>query len=115
MSNEDTDTKVIREELARLARARGLTSPQPLGRLVGLHHRSGRLFEILDQISVCEHENGRPLLSVLVVSVDRNSSGTGFFSAARRLNRMGRDDREWDFWLSERDRVYDFWERQDDG
>jgi hypothetical protein len=67
-----------------------------------------RLFAILGQISVTEHEQGRPLLSVLVVHKTGDMQpGQGFFELAKAL---GFDTSNLlKTWVDEFKRVHKYW------
>jgi len=70
---------------------------------------------LLGGISRHEHEEGRPLLSAVVVhKPDQQSDeslgpGRGFFTLARELRLMAPDEDEDDFWQRELQRVHDYW------
>jgi hypothetical protein len=69
-----------------------------------------RLFAILGQLSVAEHEAGRPLLSVLVVHKHGDMKpGEGFFELAGALGRNTSDVLK--AWISEVQKVYPHWNR----
>lgn len=69
-----------------------------------------RLFAILGQVSFAEHEQGRPLLSVLVVHKTGDMQpGEGFFELAEAL---GRDTSEvLKAWIEEVQKVYQHWNK----
>ncbi|MCH8491600.1 MAG: hypothetical protein LAT81_16975 [Oceanicaulis sp.] len=65
----------------------------------------------LGDVSVFEHENGRPLLSAVVVSKDKNLPGPGFFEEAFDLGIYNGSKKQEDkekFFIEELNRVYDF-------
>ena len=63
---------------------------------------------LLGEISAFEHQQGHPLLSVVVIHRDNNTPGQGFFSLARELNVYnGQDD--FLFFIQELRRAHDFW------
>jgi hypothetical protein len=67
-----------------------------------------RLFAILGQISVTENEQGRPLLSVLVVHKTGDMQpGEGFFELARALGRDTSDVLK--AWIVEVQKVHQYW------
>lgn len=69
-----------------------------------------RLFAALGQLSVEEHEAGRPLLSVLVVHKSGDMQpGEGFFELAKALGRDTSDVLK--TWISEVQRVYQHWNK----
>ncbi len=69
-----------------------------------------RLFAMLGQISVSENEQGRPLLSVLVVHKTGDMQpGEGFFELAQALGRNTSDVLK--AWIEEVQRVYQHWNR----
>ena len=66
----------------------------------------------LDEGSIHEHQNGRPLLSVVVVHrTGDHMPGEGFFSLARRLNLLHPDDDDAIFFGQELERCWEFWRR----
>lgn len=101
----------IRRILIEKARARGMI---PYSELVGLVRAVNfdaydqRLFAILGQVSLEEHEQGRPLLSVLVVHKTGDyKPGPGFFELAEAL---GRDTTDLDkAWIDETREVFRYW------
>lgn len=67
---------------------------------------------ILGEISSNEHNNGRPLISVLVFRDDKNIPGDGFFELAHRLGLFngGEDENAKDtYFVSEFKKVCDYW------
>lgn len=69
-----------------------------------------RLFAILGQVSVAEHEQGHPLLSVLVVHKSGDMQpGEGFFELAHSLGRNTSDVLR--AWIEEVQKVYQFWNK----
>ena len=69
-----------------------------------------RLFSMLGKISLDEDEQGRPLLSVLVVHKNGDMKpGPGFFELAASL---GRDVRDADkAWITETQKVFQYWNK----
>jgi hypothetical protein len=66
------------------------------------------LFHLLGQISTCENESGRGMLSVVVVRKQDGLPGQGFFDLARDL---GRDTSDPDrFFVAELGRVLHSWQ-----
>lgn len=63
---------------------------------------------MLGEISRRENENGRPLLSAVVVLQDTFRPGKGFFTLARELGLHSGDDEA--FFSEELKRVWDTWE-----
>lgn len=63
---------------------------------------------LLDEISEHEHQEGRPLLSAVVIRFEDNIPGNGFFSMAQRIDRFNGGDRL-RFWLGELRAVHDHW------
>ncbi|MGF7035387.1 hypothetical protein J2T17_006395 [Paenibacillus mucilaginosus] len=75
-------------------------------------HHGLAMNAILDEISTDELEQGRPLLSALVILKDGNRPGSGFFKMARERGKYkgrSKDDEEV-FWISELNAVYDYWD-----
>jgi hypothetical protein len=77
---------------------------------------------ILGRISTREHEEGRPLLSAIVVHSHnfpiealRGRPGKGFFNLARELGLFRPDEDEEAFWQREVRRVHEHWQGQQEG
>jgi hypothetical protein len=64
---------------------------------------------LLDEISMHEFNDGKPLLSAVVIHVQDNIPGNGFFTMAERIGRFDGTDRL-QFWLGELRAVHDHWE-----
>lgn len=103
----------IRAVLVEKAKGRAMI---PYSELVGLVESVNfeaddqRLFAILGQVSMEEHEQGRPLLSVLVVHKTGDMKpGPGFFELAAALGRNTSDlDKTW---IDETREVFRYWTR----
>jgi len=113
--------QAIYEELVRVARDRRVetTTYGQLAPLAQLHLDNPadrrRLSEILGQISSYEHSQGHPMLSAVVIYVDKNRPGDGFFTLAQELGLYGGSNHEEskiDFWIAELKRVHDFWRKE---
>lgn len=65
--------------------------------------------KVLGRISTFEHENGRPLLSCLVVQQDSRKAGPGFAMLARELGFGIPAGGESDFWRSQVEAVVRYW------
>ena len=61
---------------------------------------------ILGEISTYEHQQGRPLLTAIVVHKRDNRPGVGFFNLARELGLYCPGDNQEAFWTKEVNRVY---------
>jgi len=67
-----------------------------------------RLFALLGQLSVDEHDAGRPLLSVLVIHKSGDyQPGSGFFELAQALGRKTNDLES--AWIQELKKVHTYW------
>lgn len=65
----------------------------------------------LGEISTAEHDQGRGMLSVVVVyKYGDQMPGPGFFELARSLGYQFRDETE--FWVEQLHRVYRVWSRR---
>jgi hypothetical protein len=71
---------------------------------------SRELAEALDEISTYEHEQGRPLLSALVVHQDDLQPGGGFFKMAQRVGKQSPGEDDDAFYFSELRNVRDYWQ-----
>lgn len=70
--------------------------------------------DMLGNISRYEHSNGRPLLSVVVVTGDY-IPGRGFFTLAKdELEKQRPDEDNDNFAQRERQELFDFWNHNDD-
>jgi len=74
------------------------------------HHRD-LMRKMLYEINQHEHEVGHPLLSAVVIYLDGNSPGRGFFTCAQELGVYKGSSvvEEMTFWVSELKRVYEYW------
>ncbi len=71
-----------------------------------------KMSEVLGEISDYEHQNGRPLLSVVVVLAATGEPGGGFFDLAKATGQMPTDGDRALFFLRELRRVHDHWARK---
>ena len=103
---------VLYDELRRVARIGEVTRYGEIAPMVGLDMNNpddrNRLSEWLDEISSHEHSLGHPLLSAVVIHVDDNMPGNGFFTLATRLGLFRGRDR-FIFFVQELRRVHDHW------
>ena len=75
---------IVRTKLIEVARRRDTITYGEIGRLVRMPAvLVGR--SLLDPINDCEHAEGRPLLSALVVSENTGVPGDGFWTVAKKL------------------------------
>ena len=103
----------VRTELIKRAKQRAMIPYSELVALVNAVNfkaHDQRLFAMLGQVSLEEDEQGRPLLSVLVVHKNGDMKpGPGFFELA---NSLGRDTRDADkAWIAETQKVYQYWNK----
>ena len=97
----------IREKLIKVAKGKKTIYYSELGinrRWVG---------EIVGDISIYEREQGRPLLSAVVVRKDTKMPGEGFWGLTYETQsaKTGVDRRN--FWKSELNKVYNYWQKHD--
>jgi hypothetical protein len=91
-----------------------LTGEMARAGLVELDPRGSPLAGMLGQISTLEHEEGRPMVSAVVVHKDGDAApGPGFWNFARKL---GLDagtgpHAELEFWTQELGRCYAYWSK----
>ena len=111
--------QAVHLRLKEIARAKTTTNYSEIAPLANLDmasqdHRE-RMRLLLYEINRYEHEMGHPLLSAVVIYLDGNSPGHGFFTCARELGvykgRRSPAD-EITFWVSELKRVYNFWAKR---
>jgi len=104
--------QAIYETLQDVARAQGTTTYgaiAPLAQIdLGNPADRNHLADLLGEISRHEHEQGRPMLSAVVIAGDNNMPGQGFFTLARELGlHSGGDDLA--FFCEELARVHATW------
>ena len=103
----------IRDKLIESAIQKNTISYSDVGEVVGLDMANPgdrtKLGNILDEINREEHENGRPLLSVLVVQKESGHPGKGFFELARELSKQKPYEENNTFYANELKRVFDCW------
>jgi hypothetical protein len=111
--NWESAKEEIRAILIQKAKQRAMITYSELVALVksvGFSAFDTRLFAILGQLSVAEHEQQRPLLSVLVVhKAGDMKPGNGFFELAEALGRNTSDVLK--AWIEEVQRVYQYWNK----
>lgn len=109
------ETQAIYDKIREVAKSRGVTYYSEIAPLAGLSMDSPgdrvRISQILGDISEAEHRAGRPLLSAVVIRLEKNSPGQGFFGLANDLGLHDGIDDFW-FWLQEIQRVHDCWSNQ---
>ena len=109
----------IYDRLIELARQRPghLTTYSEIAALAGLSMQEdadrNRMTELLSEILLHEFNEGRPLLTAIVVHYgDDNNPGEGFFSLATQVGRFNgsRDPlARLEFWFQEVQRVQGYW------
>lgn len=104
----------LRERLIEAARHRGFVYYKEVAQRLDivsdrLDH-SREMANALDEISIYEHENGRPLLSVVVVHQDDKRPGQGFFKMAKHTGVQEPATDNDAFYVHELTRAWDYWE-----
>lgn len=101
----------VREILVDVARRRDVINYTELTKRVTSYplRPDGHDFHaVLGRVSLDEHEEGRPLLTALVVyKSGEMSAGSGFFEMAQTAGFTFNDPDV--FWLAELNRVWDYW------
>jgi len=62
---------------------------------------------LLGEISAADHEEGRGMRSAMVVSIEENSPGSGFFALAESLGEDVADPMR--FWVQQLEKAYTDW------
>ena len=79
----------IYEKLKEVAKSAQIIHYSKIAPLAGLDmslpEDRNTIAVILDEISIHEHKEGRPLLSVVVIHKNDNIPGQGFFKMAKRV------------------------------
>jgi len=105
---------LIYSELITAARYKGLVTYQEIAKLLGMPltgQNMGRTIgTLVGDISRNEFNNGRPMLSAIVVGVS-GFPGKGFYGLAEELGLSFEDTPEGReiFWQEEREKVYEAW------
>lgn len=103
----------IYQRLVETAKQGGTVSYSQIAPLAGLDMSNPadrtRMGDILDEISRYEHSKGRPLLSAVVIRANLGQPGQGFYSLANELGLYDGRTRELEFFVSELNRVHDYW------
>lgn len=111
--------QIVCGTLKRAAKAGTVLNYTDVGNLVGLDmdnpdHRA-QMSGLLDEISIYEHGQGRPLLSVVVIRKDLNKPGHGFYEMAAGLGLYkGHTDTDQDlFFIEEFQRAIACWRNRE--
>lgn len=112
--------KRIYEKLKEIARNRSKIHYNELATLFGLPFETSddrnKLYQKLGDISAFEVENGRPMLSAVVVhepSFDKlQMPGEGFFKLAIELGRWDGKGKKEKFFYDEIKKVWDYWSKK---
>ena len=112
----DARTEIIYQRIIQVAKSGSITHYSDIAPLVGLNMElpadRNVMSNILDKISMSEHENAKPLLSVVVILKEKNIPGDGFFGMAQGVGLYDGSDAV-EFWIKELRRVHDHWSRQE--
>ena len=102
----------IYECLISVARQQDIVRYTDIAPLAGLDMDSEadrvRIGDLLGEISTSEHQQGRPLLSAVVIHRDNNMPGQGFFTLARELG-LYHGGNDFMFFVRELRSVHDYW------
>jgi len=103
----------VYEKLKEVARAKGVTNYTEVGKIVSLDMESpadrNAIAAILDDINCHEQQQGRPMLSAVVIRQDINMPGAGFFECAKQLGKYHGTD-PLVFWAYELIEVHKCWQ-----
>lgn len=114
---ETVDYHLLYGELIRTAQHRGTVTYKQLAPVVGLpttgNYMGNRLGSILGAISQNEVNQGRPMLSAVVVKAN-GEVGDGFFTLAQQLDLLTSDDEsaKQAFWEAEKRKIYEVWQQK---
>ena len=107
----DAKTKAVYEEIIKVAQDEDVITYSELASRTG-NTPTGIGPTILDGINRIENNEGRPLLSAVVVNKNRNIPGDGFFDLAKSLGLQSSGEDNVKFWLKEIHRVYNYWRKR---
>ena len=104
--------KEIYKKLQEVAKSGNVTNYSDIAPLANLDMSNpddrNKISVILDEISEKEHEEGRPLLSTVVIHKDNNMPGKGYFKMAKRIGlHTGNDD--FMFYINELRKVHNYY------
>lgn len=106
----------VYKTLPDIARARSMIAYSDLARRVGMPTDAHTLRDLvgwlLGEISSCEHQAGKPMLSAIVVTKEDGLPGSGFFHLAVDLGKLragANRKARMTFWRKELRRVYSAW------
>lgn len=106
--------EALYRRLGEVARSGCVVTYEEVASLVDLDPRDpaqrSALSALLREVSLHEHEHGRPLLSAVVVSRDTRLPGRGFFSLMRLLG--SGDDGDEALFVRELQRVHFHWAKR---
>lgn len=106
--------QAIYAELKQVASRQETTIYSAIAPLAGLDMENPadreEIRQILGKISTYEHQQGRPLLTAIVVHKQDNIPGHGFFELARHLGRLSAGKDELAFFCGEVARVHAAWQ-----
>ncbi len=108
--------QVIYDRLKELARKKDLITYGEIAPLVDLNMENpddrNKMATLLGEISTYEHNDGRPMLSSIVVLAESRVPGEGFFKLARELGiHYGNKEQDnSDFFALESKKVFNYWE-----
>ena len=104
--------QAIYERLLSVARAEDITYYSDIAPLADLNMDLDadreRISELLREIALHEHQQGRPLLTAVVIHYADNQPDQGFFTLSRELG-LFRAGRPYIFFVRELRRVHDYW------
>jgi hypothetical protein len=107
---------LVYSEMISAARYRGVITYQAVAQIMGLpltgSYMGHEVGQLIGEISRDEVQNGRPMLSALVVGTS-GVPGDGFYTWAKALGRLTNDSKEARaaFWEGEKQAVYQAWAR----
>ncbi|GJM18277.1 MAG: hypothetical protein DHS20C14_04900 [Phycisphaeraceae bacterium] len=107
----DSAKKEVRAALIERAKLRGMITYSELAdqlTAIKVAPHDVRYFSLLGEVSIDEHNEGRPLLSVLVVHKSGDGEpGKGFFQLAKSLGKNTNEVTA--FWVEEFKKVHAYW------
>lgn len=109
--------ETLYNELVRLAQAQDLAAYSDVAPLIGLsmdnEEDRNRIAELLGEIAIHEDNEGRPMLTALIIHRGNdNNPGEGFFSIAQELGHFdGSRDliNRLTFWSNQVTQVHNYW------
>lgn len=114
MTKTNSDKETLHQMLVDCAKRRGQVTYSELTdklRTKGTHLSFAQLYELLCEISTDEYQQGRGMLSAIVVTKNGDQQpGDGFYKLAKDLGIKSKNELE--CWIDQMKKVHDVWTKK---